>query len=445
MDLTIDYKNKRLRGICEISLINMGETETSHIPLTLYRVLKVNSISDENDQNLLFVQKVVSLEDWEELQVNYIYVTLDKPIPKNGTKKLRIQYEGCLLGYTETGMSYVKDRIDENYTILRPDCQAYPELGVPSWKINRSAGQQNFDYQVTVTIPDSLVIANGGLLINKIVKNGEAIYTYKNIKPAWRIDIAIAKYGIMEDKENKLKVFYFPVDEQGAQNVLRSLKETLRLYSTWFGPLKNFDGFSIIEIPPNYGSQADVSCILQTQDAFNNKDQLYQLYHEISHLWNVKSLDTFPPRFESEGLATFLQFFMQEKLENKSNALKNGLDRIYKRLNKEMQENIKSGTIPMINYGKEKLTDLSYSKGMIFFYLLYKILGEKSFLETIGSFYQKYRDFGATADDFVKHVKNSNKMKLNKLFDEWIYTNASSKYIIEYVPVNEIINRYLEN
>lgn len=104
-------------------------------------------------------------------------------------------------------------------------------------------------------------------------------------------------------------------------------------------------------------------------------NRLYELYHEISHIWNVKPLDPLPSRFESEGLAMFLQYLVQEKLENKKGALEKAAEWASKSFRKKCQNDPRCKDVPIIDYGKEMLPDLSYSKGMTLFYILYKLVG----------------------------------------------------------------------
>ena len=68
----------------------------------------------------------------------------------------------------------------------------------------------------------------------------------------------------------------------------------------------------MIEVPDGWGSQADVTCILQTAAAFRDPARLVEVYHEVSHLWNVPATDLPSPRWD-EGLATFLQFRMADE------------------------------------------------------------------------------------------------------------------------------------
>jgi hypothetical protein len=335
-------------------------------------------------------------------------------------------------------MNYVRDKIDPRFTIIRPDCHAYPEVGYPSLKANKRIGLQKFDYTIKTTVPDSLQVVNGGKLVNVSHENEYATYIYKNIKKAWRIDIVIGKYDIYE--YDKAKLYFFKEDSVGAKTVLRYMKKTFDLYSSWWGILKDFQGFSVIEIPNGFGSQADVTSILQTSSVFSDSTQMRQMYHEISHIWNVESKDEFDPRW-NEGLATFLEYLVIEKLENRAyldyvtnwylNTLKNEL----------MKDTIFAQT-PLINFGKEDIEHYSYSMGMIMFQLLYKIVGEVQFNEIIGSLYQKYFKSGATTHDFVNQVKFISTFNLTNFFNDWIYTTQYTEYLLNDMPIDKMVELY---
>lgn len=442
LDVRVDYESKKIFGRCLLTVHNPEDQAVSHVPLILYRLLKVKSITDEAGKPIPYRQEIMSFEDWEQLQVNYVEVQLKDPLGPKDSMTLAIDYEGYILGYAETGWRYVKDHVDRDYTIMRMDGFGYPQLGYPSDKVNRKAGLQNFDYRISVTVPEDLVVANGGKMLAKTLDDGKVTYTYVNIKPAWRIDIPIAAYDILEDKGSKLKIFHFPEDKENAGAVLEAMRNTLDLFTRWFGPANNFQAFTIIEIPEGYGSQTDVTSILQTADAFKDRNSLTALYHEISHIWNVHPLDPFPARFESEGLAMFLQYLVQERIDNKKDALKNGYARLGKRFIQQCERNPKGKEVPIIKYGHENLTDLSYTKGMLFFYLLYHIMGEKDFLGTIGTFYQQYIKTGATSEEFLNHIKKHSEADLDKLIEDWIYGTASTRLIFDGVSVEDLMKRY---
>lgn len=442
LDVKVDYKAEKVYGKCSLTVLNPTENAIQHLPLILYRLLKVTAMTDEQGAPIPYQQKILSFEDWEQLQVNYIEARLSKPIGPGQSRTISIVYEGYLFGYSNDGWMYVKDHIDKKFTIMRLDGFGYPVVGYPSDKANRRSGLQNYDYILSVTVPEELVVANGGKLTGKSTMDGQTTYTYTNLKPAWRMDMPIASYGIVEDKQNNLKIYHFPQDRDNAGMILEAMKKTLALYTNWFGPPDNFQGFTIIEVPEGYGSQTDVTSILQTADAFQKKDNLTALYHEISHIWNVRDNDSLPDRIESEGLAMFLQYLAQERLDNKQGALKKGFERLSDRFRQQCKRNPRCKDVPIIEYGNEDMTDLSYTKGMLFFYLLYRVIGERDFMDAAGSFYQKYKNTGATTEEFLNHVKQRSKQNLDKLYKDWIFGTESSRLILEGAPVENIIQRY---
>jgi hypothetical protein len=442
-DLTLDieYDTGMISGDCMFTLKNEGDQPVPVVPLNLYRLMEVSSVTDDEGTDLEFTQNARIFEDWRELQVNHIRVRIDPPLPPGGEKTLRIRYGGLLLGYTEA-MRYVKDHVSPELTMIRTDSFVYPEIGVPSWETNRSQGLKDFGYTVSLTVPSSLVVANAGELVSKNERDGRTTWVYKDRVPSWRIDLAVSKYETIEAEEGRLRIFSFPEDVDGARELLDSLTGTMDLYTRWFGPLKVFPGLTVIEVPAGYGSQADVAAVIQEADAFKDPSGRYTFYHELSHLWNVKGTDRMPPRFESEGLAMFLQHFVQEKLEGKTGAVAEAVDTSLARMAKYFGEHPDHKTVPMIEYGDKQLTDLSYRMGQILFFLLYEVLGEEAFLETAGSFYREYYDTGATARQFVDHVKKQSAVDLDTLFEEWVFTAKAADLLTSGTSRAELVRRY---
>jgi aminopeptidase N len=352
-----------------------------------------------------------------------------------------IRYGGPLLGYSEA-MGYVKDHIDKDMTLIRSDSLAIPEIGVPSWRTNRSRGLKSFGYKVSVTVPAGLVVANGGNLVSKNETNGKTTYVYTSKVPSWRMDFALSKYEIRESEDKRFRIFSFPADGEGARDLLSRLTEALGLFTQWFGPLKSLQGLTVIEIPDGYGSQADAAAIIQEARAVRDRTNRSDFYHELSHLWNVEAKDPLPCRFESEGLATFLQRLVEEKLEGKAGAVETAVDRTLTRMREDFAKHPDWKSAPMIDYGEKDLTDLSYRVGQIAFYLLYQSLGEKAFLETIGGFTQDFSGRGATTRQFVEYVKRRSSVSLDRLFDEWVFTPKAAYLIMSGLSLAKIAERY---
>jgi aminopeptidase N len=437
----LDFDQTSLEAECVLAVKNPGDEPLRIVPLNLYRLITVSSVTDSSGKQLDFGQRTLIYDDWKEFQVNHVRVALDPALAPGETEAIRILYGGPFLGYSEA-MRYVKDHVSREFTLLRTDSMVFPRIGVPSWETNRGLGLGSSTYRASVTVPAPLIVANGGDLVSKETAGEETTYIYRSRLPSWRIDLAAAEYETLEDSEGRFKLFFFPDDHDGAQALLERLIETMDLYTKWLGPLKVFKGLTVIEVPDGYGSQADVAAIIQEASAFKDPANYYTFYHELSHLWNVEGKDPMPPRFESEGQAMFLQHLVQERLEGRRDAAKNAVKESLVRMAKHFSENPERKSVPMIDYGKEQLTDLSYRMGQIFFYLLYEILGEEAFLEAAGGFYRTYFVTGAEAREFVEYFRSRSPADLEKLFEEWIFTAKAAELVVSRIPLEELLKRY---
>jgi hypothetical protein len=443
LDLRIDYEKERVFGRCRLSAVNASAGPSSEIPLLLYRLMKVTAVRDENGRDVPFSQSVRSFEDWEAIQANAVVLSLREAASSGRKATFSIDYEGLLAGYAAEGMRYVKDHIDKEFTILRTDAFAYPQIGVPSWKINRAAGLPAFTYRLRVTVPESLTVANGGRLVGKTSAGGLITYVYESLRPSWRIDATAADYRVIEDSKRGFKVFCLPSDEEGGRAVLEAMSRATELFTGWFGPPPGASSFAVIEVPSGYGSQADETAVLQTRDAFVDPEKRTELYHEISHRWSVRALDALPPRFESEGAAMFLQFLAKEKIESRPGASAQGAQSLRERFRRQCAKDDRSRAAAMIDFGTEDLTDQAYSKGMLFFYGLYRLAGEKDFLAALRICFTEFRESGATARRFLERLQSALGIPLDRYFKEWIYEGPpSSDLLIGDSSLEEVFARY---
>ena len=131
---------------------------------------------------------------------------------------------------------------------------------------------------------------------------------FESYKPTWRIDIAVARFKVVEDEGRKIRVFAIPEDEGEGRRILEAAQKSFRLSSGLFGEVGDFPGFTIIEVPEGWGSQAADFYILQTAAAFRDKGRTSELYHEIAHNWNVRAKPAIQRcRYFDEAFASYFQ------------------------------------------------------------------------------------------------------------------------------------------
>ncbi|MGW8281676.1 MAG: hypothetical protein ACWGON_00130, partial [Gemmatimonadota bacterium] len=152
LTVSVDYEAERVVGTSTLTLKNTSNIVLSRVPLILNRVMRVSDVTTGDGRKLTFRQRVTSFEDFEIFQVNAIEVDLTAPVPAGESVRLVVSFEGPLVGYTETGMSYVRDHISRDFTMLREDACAFPMVGVPSIERNRAAPRAPFEFAVSMTV-----------------------------------------------------------------------------------------------------------------------------------------------------------------------------------------------------------------------------------------------------------------------------------------------------
>jgi hypothetical protein len=236
----------------------------------------------------------------------------------------------------------------------------------------------------------------------------------------------IAPYVQLQVGENR--IFYLPDSEQGAKRVAKNVTKGLGQFEEWFGPVPGNGGLAIIEIPEGYGSQAMFPTIIQTSDAFNSEKYADQVYHELSHLWDVATHEPKSERLE-EGLATFLQGLVDAKLGGKAD-LDSFMAGILERTRKGYERNPAFKDIAVADFGREGVTFLSYRVGALFYYELYKSLGEDAFFNLLYGFYERHRENGANFDQLVTYFKEQLDGEAAALVEEWLVGTAFVEHLL---------------
>ncbi len=436
LTLAVDFGERMITATSRIALANETGAPVREASFVLYRLLTVRNVRDEGGRALGFGQRVVALEDEPRMQVNHVRITLPQPLAPGARITLELAYDGYLAGYTEV-MRYVQERVDTAFTIVRMDAKAYPEPGWPSDSLSRAAGLPSYDYLARVTVPASHVVANPGALVERTVADGRATYVFRNIKPAWRMDFAIARYGSLES--GGLRVHYFPGDSAGAARLLDTMQRTMALYGRWFGALPDAPAFTIIEVPDGYGSQSDVSGILLVAPSFRDPRRAHDLYHEIAHIWIPPATEKPDPRWD-EGFASFLEQLVVDSLEQRP-ALDERAQVVAKWLRAQVGRDTLLARVAPVDYGAAGITDYSYSVGMLMFYGFYRLAGPEAFNAALREYCTRYRAGGSTAQ-LVEVARRASPAPLDPFFRDWLFTTGWTQRLAKYPTLKAVIESY---
>lgn len=175
-------KENRIHAIDEITIKNnTGHTQVN-IPILLYRLLNVESVADANGLPIKFTQTIRTMEDEKSWQINAVTIELPSPLAPSATSTFTLKYSGYIFGYQET-MQYVRDRIDEDYSLIRPDALAYPMLSQPSYSSLMKAYQSQFTFELEATVPSGYVVASGGSLTQTTTQGDSITFYYQGVSP----------------------------------------------------------------------------------------------------------------------------------------------------------------------------------------------------------------------------------------------------------------------
>lgn len=433
-------KEQRIEAQAQITVFNNTEKEQSQIPFLLYRLLEVHRVTDEDGNPIRFSQTIQKFKDVDTWQVNSITVHLPQPLLPSKSITIAMNYKGSIFGYSEV-MQYVRDRIDEHYSLIRPDALSYPLLSSPSLRHLFKSYESRFAYVIHATVPQEYVVACGGKLISSTTKNDSTQYVYESKRPSSRIDIAVAKFKLLTDDTQHLSVSFLPQDEQGAPNVLAQMQRAVELYSRLFGVPSSYQGYAVIQIPEGWGSQEGDGYILQDAKPFRGQN-VSEIYHEIAHSWNVRAKPEVQRcRWFDEAFAMYFEALAVREFQGQP-AFEKHMDGLRERWLQRVSKDKRNYETPIAGYGKEELGQNSYTKGAWSLYVLHTLVGDENFKMIIRTLLSEFVEKPADFKDFQSVIQKVSRLQVNAYFDEWIYGTESSRLLSEKMPVDVIIKRY---
>jgi hypothetical protein len=431
-----------LSATARITFVNTGESPVTQVPAILYRLLHIDAVRSDKAELLDFSQRLDDLDDWELYQANVVTIGLDRPLLSGDSTTIEIDYAGPMVGMRESGMLYVQDSLDPEFTIIRAESAMYPHLADPtrdSLQHRFGRGNDLFDQIVSVTVPDELVVASGLDLIERETRDEDTTWTYRSRQPGSQIILPVAPYEIIEIAA--ARIYFFPEDREGAQRLAKGIVDAMALYEQWFGALDNQSFFAVVEIPEWYGSQALRPTVIQDARAFRDAGAMGELYHEISHFWNVMDPDPAASRW-NEGLAMYLQEITRQQLDEDGEELDIVWENAFQGLKRQLVEHSEYRGVPLIRAGEMNLTSvLSYRGGQLMFALLHHQLGRDRLLALLGEFYRRHVASGATSEEFANFIVTQ-EPRAKRIIDEWFLGDEYSNLVLRESGIAALIQRY---
>jgi aminopeptidase N len=223
---------------------------------------------------------------------------------------------------------------------------------------------------------------------------------------------------------------------------LGGAREVINFYSGIFGRPKHYQGYTVIEIPDGWGSQASHFYFLQTAAAFKESSRIGEVYHEIGHSWNVTASPSVKRcRYFDEAFASYFESLPIRRFEGEQR-FKEEMEKSRTAFVRWAKNDQKVFETPIAEYGKEELGRHSYTKGSWSLYVLNQIVGDERFALIVRTMIAEFGDKAIDFAGFQTMSERISKRSLKKFFDEWIYGTESSKLLVDSAPIINIVKRY---
>lgn len=407
--LDLNIEEKILSGTATLTAVKNLDLEPElTIELNLYDNLIVNSIKVNGNEteysrnkNRIFIQPAEDLKDTFKIEIVY-----------SGTPK-RSRFDGFVFGEVN-GQSLV-------YNISEP-------IYAPTWFPCDDDPSDKALLDIKITNDSQFVSVSNGKLINVEVVGAKKTYYYKTAYPISTYLVAVysAPYitfydvyrGLDEKDSMKIEYYVMPEHYDQAKIDFAEQLDMMQTLSSIFGEYPFIkEKYGIAEFLWNYGAMENQTITGVGYAFVSGNDFFKDTYvHELAHHWwgNSVGPKTWNDIWLNEGFATYSEALYAEA--------KHGKDALTSKMQSKFSDNFR-GTL----YApKDLFGETIYEKGAWVLHMLRYEIGDTAFFKALHSYYDLYKYSNASVEDFKSVCENISKIKLEKFFDQWVYSGTDN-------------------
>lgn len=347
---------------------------------------------------------------------------------------LSISYEGI-----PSGGMYLKKESDgyfSIFTLVEPERARH-------WFPCYDAPNDKALSDVTVTVPNPLIVVSNGVLVEEFEdpisqtrtfhwKEQYAIATYL-------ISIAMADYKIMQETWNGMPVQFYVTDgdQENARKTLGRTSRMLDFFQKNVAPYPFLnEKYAVAVIPGGRGAMEHTTATTFARGLLGRSYGESVAVHELAHHWwgdDVTVLD-WNHLWLNEGFASYFDVLWYESLEGKDKLTQRmeGYRRTY------LFEDQLSST-PIVDPNNKDFNSIFnatiYEKGAWALHMLRREMVEENFWKGIREYEKRFRYKGALTEDFQRVMEeqmDEGEGSLNTFFQQWVYKAGYPKLNVSY-------------
>lgn len=276
-------------------------------------------------------------------------------------------------------------------------------------------------YTFEITAPDDQVVAANGLLVQEqVVADGQKTWTYEARDPmaSYLVQIAIGDYVLVDGGTvggvTIRHAFHRSVADAAKVATARTV-EMIDVLDDVYGPFP-FEAYGVLVVDESlgYALETQTLTIIGTDIATSGRRADLILLHELAHQWvgNAVSPATWKDIWLNEGFATYSEWLWTERTGGQG-AAGSARDAAGSRADLD---------IPPGDPGSQELFRRSvYLRGGMALQALREAIGDEAFFAVLRTWVVEHDDGSASTQDFVTLAERISGQELDDLFQAWLY------------------------
>lgn len=425
---TTSQTSPRLTGLEQIRYTNTETTLLSEIYFHLYPNLPGYGGQMGVERVMVDGQTV---QPQLENGTSALRVPLAQPLAPGASTYITVTYTATVPVQTEQGYNIFS--ASENTIALAgfyPAIAVYDETG---WNIETPPPYGDATYldtslyRVDLTVPEKLVVAASGSLLNSAA-NPDGAKTLSFASGPMR-DFYVAARNDFEVESQEINgilvnSYYPPGLANGGKLALRYAVEALRIFSENFGPYP-YAEFDIVATPTTAGGVEYPGIVVIAQNLYDQQGGFFEhaAVHEVAHQWwyGLVGNDQVDNPWLDESLTNYSTIFYWEEVRGPETAQKIREDFFLAPYEYAKQQGQDRAVInPVANYSMGEYGLFVYGKGPLFFNALRQEVGDDIYLKIMQTYLAHNRYKIARPADLFATIEQVSGRNIEPLIETWL-------------------------
>ena len=422
INIEIDVDKKYIKGYVDFTALAVENFEKLQVDLA--KSMQLNNVE--------YNGKILSTNRKEDA----VYINFPK-ITAGSEFTFRVYYEGSPQVAKnppwDGGFVWEKDEAGRDYVSVACEgdgCGLW-------WPLkDHISDEPDKGARMSFTVPKELMcVSNGRLIDTSDNDNGTRTYIWQVVNPInnYNISVQLGNYVSLVDtvhrsngKIESMNHYVLDYHKEVASTVFPQARKVIRFFEKNFGDYQFWeDGFKLVEV--SYLGMEHQSAVTYgnvwsnwggdhrswTRDYYGIIDGL--LFHETAHEWWGNSVTAKDPAhvWIHEGMAVYSEaMFIEQEL---------GYNVMIDFMRKKRRFQNISPIVGPENENYWAFGD-SYNKGAWAMHTLRHVVNNDNlWWDTIKTFAKEYAKSNVNTKDFISHVENKTKMRLNYFFDQYFF------------------------